>query len=292
MADLLQPGWRQHYVPIGDIRLHVVEAGPADGPAVILLHGFPEFWWAWRHQIDPLAESGLRVIVPDMRGYGRSDAPAGLAAYRVDRLVDDLAGLADALKIASFHLVGHDWGGLVGWHAAQLLRLRIERLVIMDAPHPSAWRRFMLRHPAQLGRSLYMVAFQLPRLPEALLRARNFALLRATMEASARPGLFTPELLDRYADMWRRPGALTAMLNYYRALRLLGARQAERIGLPTLILWGTCDTFLDNRLAEDSAAMCDDAHVVLVQGATHWLHHEEPARITSELVDFLQMGGT
>jgi pimeloyl-ACP methyl ester carboxylesterase len=284
--QLLEPGWRARRVDVGEVALHVVEAGPESGPAVILLHGFPEFWWGWRKLISPLAAIGCRVIVPDLRGYNHSDRPNGVRAYRTDRLAGDVAGLIDALGLGRVRLVGHDWGGLVAWATAALHAERIEQLVIMDAPHPEAWAGFMLRHPTQALRSAYVGWFQLPLAPEAMLRAADFALLRSTMQGSARAGLFTTAELDAYAEAWRRPGALTAMLNYYRALARPSAPKIGRIAPPTLILWGDRDSFLDNGLAQASADRCVSARVQIVEGATHWLHLEQPERVAAELAGF------
>lgn len=284
--QLLEPGWQARRVPVGDLSLHVVEAGPADGPPIILLHGFPEFWWGWRKLIGPLATAGFRVIAPDLPGYNRSDRPAGVSAYRLDRLVGDVRGLIDTLGLGRVTLVGHDWGGIVAWGVAAMHADRLSRLVILDAPHPEAWRHFMLRHPGQALRSAYVGWFQLPFAPEAMLRIGRFAMLRATMRNSARVGLFTEAELDAYAQAWSDPGALTAMLNYYRALARPGQPRLGRIETPTLILWGDRDSFLDNRLAAASAGHCASAQVRVIDGATHWLHLEEPTRVVEELRAF------
>lgn len=284
--DLLQPGWRARRVATNGVTLHVVEAGPEDGAPVVLLHGFPEFWWAWRHVIGPLADAGRRVIAPDMRGYDQSDAPTGVANYRADVLADDIAGLADALSLERFDLVGHDWGGLVAWNVASRHPDRLRRLVIMDAPHPDVWGRFAASHPTQALRSAYVGWFQLPVAPEAALSVFGYAGLKTTLRATARPGVFTDAVLARYREAWARPGRVTAMLNYYRALRL-GTDAAGRIATPALILWGGRDGFLDDRLATASAERCDDARVVIVEDATHWLHLEEPARVAAEIERFL-----
>lgn len=283
---LLEAGWRERRVRAGDVELHIVEAGPENAPPVMLLHGFPEFWWGWRKLIGPLSTAGFRVIAPDLRGYNLSDRPAGVVAYRLDRLAGDVAGLIDTLGYQRVHLVGHDWGGLVAWATAALHLKRVERLAILDAPHPQAWRGFMMRHPAQALRSAYVGWFQLPFAPAAALSARDFAMLRSTMRSSAQPGLFSKSDLDTYAGAWRRPGALQAMLNYYRALARPGAPRLGRIAAPTLVLWGERDLFLDNRLAAASAGKCDQAEVRLIDGATHWLHLEQPDRIAGELAAF------
>jgi len=285
--ELLRPGWRSRTVQAGDVSLHLVEAGPEDGTPVLLLHGFPEFWWAWRHLLDLLAAAGFRAIAPDLRGYNLSEAPTGVEAYRAERLAGDVVALADALGLSRFRLVGHDWGGLVAWAVAQRWPERLERLAIMDAPHPEVWTGFMLRHPTQAVRSAYVGWFQLPLLPETALSAFDFAALRSTLRSSARPGLFDRPTLDRYAEAWRRPGRLTAMLNYYRALPRSARAPERRIDTPTLIFWGGRDSFLDTRLAEQSVARCANGRTVLLPEATHWLHLEEPERVAAELTAFL-----
>ena len=284
--QLLEAGWRERRVRAGEVELHIVEAGPEDAPPVMLLHGFPEFWWGWRKLIGPLAAAGFRVIAPDLRGYNLSERPAGVAAYRLDRLAGDVASLIDALGHQRVHLVGHDWGGLVAWATAALHQERVERLAILDAPHPQAWRSFMMRHPTQALRSAYVGWFQLPFAPEAALSALNFAMLRSTMRSSAQRGLFSQADLDTYAQAWRRPDALRAMLNCYRALARPGAPRLGRIAVPTLVLWGERDSFMDNRLAASSAGRCEQAEVRLIAGATHWLHLEQPDRIARELAAF------
>ncbi|MET1755372.1 alpha/beta hydrolase [Novosphingobium sp. RD2P27] len=284
MSELLSPGWQERHVWVGDVRLHVVEAGPADGAPIILLHGFPEFWWAWRNQIDRLADAGLRVIVPDMRGYNESDRPKGVQAYAVRKLVGDVTGLATALGYEQFALAGHDWGGLVAWHVAARHPSRVTRLAILDAPHPDVWSRFSMRHPTQALRSAYVAWFQLPLLPETMLGALDFAILRATMKTSAKSGIFPRHVLSHYVESWSGHGALTAMLNYYRALSIPGEAPIDRIRCPTAIIWGERDSFLDNRLARESASMCDAASMTLIPEATHWLHLEQPANVADQLL--------
>lgn len=217
-------------IPVRGLTLSVAEAGPEDGPLTVLLHGFPETWWGWRHQIGPLAAAGLRVVAPDQRGYGLSSRPEGIAAYHLDRLADDVTGLADALGHDRFRLVGHDWGGLVAWWVAARHPDRLERLAILNAPHPDVFGAYARRHPTQALRSVYVGLFQLPGLPEALLRVGDCAALRRALTNSSRPGAFSPHDLDLYAAAWRRPGAITAMLNWYRALRLRRGRRRDRSG--------------------------------------------------------------
>lgn len=289
MARAELPELRHGRRDVGGVSLHVVEAGPADGAPVLLLHGFPEFWWGWRHQIGALAGAGRRVIVPDQRGYGLSDKPDGIGAYRTDRLAADVVGLADALGLGRFALVGHDWGGVVAWTAAALNPGRVDRLCVMNAPHPDSWGPYALRHPSQALRSFYVGVFQLPRLPEAMLGAANFRALRRSLVESSRPGTFTPEDLDRYAEAWGRPGALTAMLNWYRALRFRPARALPRVEPETLVLWGVQDRFLERGLAAEAAALCRSARIRELR-ATHWVQAEEAEAVNAALLAFLGEG--
>ena len=271
------------------ITLHVARAGPEDGPLVIFLHGFPEPWLCWRHQIGPLAEAGHRVLVPDQRGYGASDKPPRIADYALDVLAADVLGLIDSAGRAKSALVGHDWGGIVAWWAALRYPDRVERLAVLNAPHPVAFRRFLRRHPAQLLRSWYVFCFPLPRLPEASVRRANWRALARALRATSRPGAFTDEDLDRYRRAWSEPGAITAMIHWYRAaLRHRPPLPADpRVRVPTLILWGTHDTALDRGAAEASLALCEDGRLEWFEEATHWLHREEPGRVNRLLLEFL-----
>lgn len=267
-------------------KLHGFEAGPADGPLVILLHGFPDFSWGWRHQVPALVEQGYRVVVPDQRGYALSDKPMELDAYRLDELVDDVLSLADALDYSRFRLIGHDWGGIVAWWAAACHPHRIEQLVAINAPHPDAWSHLGWSRWRQATKSWYVAFFQLPWLPELLLTLRNFALLRRTLQRSSRPGTFTVGVLDHYITAWSQPGALTAMLNYYRALRRRPAGPRNRVEPPTLLLWGELDHFLDRTIAEASLALCDNGHAEYFPHATHWLQLEEPESVNASILHF------
>lgn len=266
------------------VHLHVERAGPADGPPVILLHGFPEYHGGWRKQVGPLAAAGLRVIVPDLRGYGQSNVPTGIDAYRVEALAADIVALADAEGIARFTLVGHDWGGCIAWAVAAWHPDRVARLVILNAPHLDVMKVALRRDPRQMLRSWYVAFFQLPRLPERLLSRNDYAALKGAL-LGARGRAVTKADLAPYVVEWSRPGRLTAMLNYYRALRRPG-RPLGRIAPPTLILWGQRDIALGFDLAEASLALCDDGELRAFPDATHWIQHEEPQAVADAIVAF------
>src|SRR5438105_14056797 len=163
---------REGYAEVGDVSLHYVEAG--DGPLIVLLHGFPEFWFGWRLQIEPLAAAGFRVIVPDQQGYNLSSKPRGVASYALKELVSDVIAIADQLGQESLFLAGHDWGAAVAWCTALLHPERIAKLVIVNVPHPSVMRRFLNTRPRQMLRSWYILFFQIPWLPEGIFSAFNF----------------------------------------------------------------------------------------------------------------------
>ena len=224
-----------------------------------------------------------------MRGYNESDAPQDVASYRLDVLVADVLALADGYGAGRFRLVGHDWGGIVAWAVGASHPERLERLVVMDAPHPDLWTRQALKHPTQALRSAYVALFQLPWLPEATLGALDFAGLRAMIQGSARADSFEAGAVERYAEAWLHAGSLTGMLNYYRALRERPApAEPARIAPPTLVLWGEKDVFLEHHVAAAALALCDDGRLSIIPGATHWLHLEEAAWVNDALIGFLR----
>ncbi|GJD66260.1 alpha/beta fold hydrolase [Methylobacterium frigidaeris] len=274
-------------VPLPGVTLHVAAAGPADGSLTILLHGFPEAWFAWRHQIGPLAAAGLRVLAPDLRGYNRSDKPREIAAYHLDRVADDVLALADRHGAQRVRLVGHDWGGIVGWWLAARSPERIDRLAILNAPHPDVLAAYARRHPVQALRVVYFALFQVPVLPEAALRAADFLALRQALHLTSRPGTFADEDIARYREAWAQPGALEGMLNWYRAMRLKDRRELAPIPVPTLILWGRKDPALSPHLATACLELCKQGRIAWLPEATHWLHHEEPETVAAELTAFL-----
>jgi len=278
------------WIDVGGLRLHCVEAGT--GPLVVLLHGFPEFWYAWRHQIPALADAGYRVVAPDLRGYNTSDKPSRVRDYRPRVLVQDVADLIVALGAGSAAVAGHDWGGGLAWLLAMQHPKRVERLVLLNAPHPV---RFLkgLRSPRQLRRSWYILAFQLPWLPERLVAARDFQALRWIFRHQpTRPGAFTAQDIDRYVVAAAQPGALRAAINYYRAAfranPLAQAHGLRRVDIPTLIIWGDQDRSLGRELAEPDRAWVPDVRVERIAEASHWVQADDPEQVNQLMVDFLE----
>jgi len=259
----------ERFVTINGIELHVIEAGRYDGEPILLLHGFPEFWWAWRNQISALAEAGFRVIVPDLRRYGQSSAPPGWENYTVDKLVSDVVELAAALQVGRFNLVGHDWGGIIAWALAARHPVLVHRLVILNAPHLDVVQAVLKERPTQILKSSYVGFFQLPLLPERMLAAMSFKALRMALSHSAKAGTFTSMDMNAYQTEWQRPGRLGAMINYYRALVRRRPTVLGRIVPPTLIIWGCKDTTLDYKLAEASLLQCANGRMLTHRNATH-----------------------
>ncbi|QIP15938.1 alpha/beta hydrolase [Spirosoma aureum] len=273
------------FIETGGLRLHVVQTGPVDGPLVMLLHGFPEFWYGWRHQMDNLADAGFRVWVPDQRGYNLSDKPADIGSYTIDTIAADVIGLIEAAGRQKAILVGHDWGAAVAWWTAVLYPERIERLVVMNVPHPVVMKKFARRDLGQMLRSWYIGFFQLPWLPEQILRFDNWYFLERTLRSSSRAGTFTDEEIQQYKAAWSQPGAARAMINWYRsALQSPMSRQSTiGVTVPTLLIWGVQDRFLKREMAQLSIDLCTKGRVEFLENATHWVQHEEANRV-NELI--------
>jgi epoxide hydrolase 4 len=273
------------------IALHVVLAGPASGKPLVFLHGFPEFWFGWRHQIDHFASSGYRVIVPDQRGYSLSDKPPGIASYSIELLARDILGILDTVTDSKAFVVGHDWGAAVTWYLAARYSERVSRTAMLSVPHPRIFIKNLMRKPSQLWRSWYVLLFQIPWLPELVLRKRDWALLVRALRETSLPGVFSDADLERYKESWSRKGALTAMLNWYRAALLHPSNfavdpEASRVKVPALLIWGKNDQFVCEAMAGESLQYCDDGRLAVIDTATHWVQHEEPARVNALLSRF------
>ncbi len=283
--------WEHALVPGAGVSLHLVTAGPgagSDGPApVLFLHGFPEFWYAWRRQLEAFGGERLTAAV-DMRGYGRSGKPPGVEAYALPDLVADVLAVLDRI---SPHrpavLVGHDWGGVVAWQFALRHPERLGKLVIINAPHPAVFARELRNNPAQRLASAYVALFRSP-LAEPLLRAGRFALLRRAVFGGAARGAFPPDERRRYLAAWCQTGALTGGLNYYRAVRFVPGEAARPISAPTLVLWGEKDTALLTGNLEGLEEYVSDLTVRRIPGGTHWVVHEQPGIVNDSIREFLR----
>ncbi|MFC0560456.1 alpha/beta fold hydrolase [Halalkalibacter alkalisediminis] len=276
------------FIQTNGVILHTAVVGPKSGRLVILLHGFPEFWYGWRHQVEPLVEAGYRVVIPDQRGYNLSQKPRGAANYQLDLLRDDVIGLIRYFERDKAVLIGHDWGGIVAWHLASSQPQYVEKLVVMSCPHPAVMKNWANYLPLQWIKSLYMLFFQIPILPERLFGANDFTLVKKLLVLTSKTGAFTKEELNHYQTSWEQPGGLCSMLNWYRAMRkgTLGQVVHSNIEAPVLIIWGNRDSFLSLDLAEESSKLCRNVQLIMID-ATHWVHIERPQLINQLITDFL-----
>lgn len=290
-------GFLHHVVDTGQVCLHVAQARPAgvaddaDVPAtvplVVFLHGFPEFYWTWRHQLTALSGAGLWAVAPDLRGYAESDKPRRVSDYEVEKLAGDIAGLIRALGRTKAIIVGHDWGGIVAWSFAHDRPEMLERLAILNVPHPLVMVRGLLR-PKQMKKSWYVFLFQLPLIPERLVMKDDFAQVRRMFHADKLPA----EDIERFIDALRAPGAVRAALNYYRA----GVRRAALgrlpkllpIAHPVLVIWGDKDRVLGSEMAAPPKHLVPNARVVHLPASSHWVQNDAPDKVNELLLAFVR----
>jgi pimeloyl-ACP methyl ester carboxylesterase len=282
---------RTRTVEAGGLDFVVDEAGEGDAVA-LFLHGFPEGRASWRSQLPALARLGWRSVAPDLRGYGQTSRPLGREAYRMDRLIGDVEALFEALGARRRLLIGHDWGGIIAWAYAIERSAKLDGLIIVNAPHPGAYLDLVRRSPTQLARSWYALFFQLPWLPEAATTALGALAVRRAFESAGSSG-FPRDLADHYAEAACAPGAMTAMINYYRAnLTALGGYAGRaKVAAPTLIVWGEQDPYLSVGLAQASADLCRDAKVEQLAGADHWAHVASPDAVNGQIEAWMRERG-
>ena len=282
------------YANVNNVRLHYAETGKENPQLVLLLHGFPEFWYSWRHQLAVLGEQ-FHVVAPDMRGYNLSDKPTGVENYAIDVLVDDVIGLMDHFGAEKAAIVAHDWGAGVAWAVAQKHPARVSKLAVMQVPPAAVLRANMSLR--QMLRSWYMLFFQLPWLPESLIRMRNLnGIDKAFREQMITKGAFSDEDIERYKEALRKPGALTAALNYYRANvgRVFRRRKGtestgdHRVKVPTLFIFAEQDLAI---IPESVRGVEDYVNAeykeLRIPESGHWVQNEAPDKVNAALLEFL-----
>jgi epoxide hydrolase 4 len=269
------------------VNLHVAHAG--DGPCVILLHGFPEDWRTWKHQIPALVSAGFAVFAPDLRGYNESDKPQHRGAYHMKHLVEDVAAVVRDTGRERAHIVGHDWGGILAWTFAGTHPELVDKLVILNAPHPELYRRALRRRSAQWLKTWYTVLFRIPRLSEWLLSARDFRLVRDLFRRRPALPAFGETDAQDYIDALSRPGALTSALRWYRdnASSDVQLSSSARTAAPTLVIGGERDTALGVELLEGLDRVAPDLRIHRIARASHWVQNEAPDEVNRVLIDFL-----
>ncbi len=281
--------WQHRDIITNGIRMHYVTQG--EGPLVVLLHGFPEFWYSWRYQIPFLAGHGYMVVAPDLRGYNETDKPS--KGYNVSTLLRDIVGLIKGLERDKAIIVGHDWGGALAWAFAARYPQMTERLIVLNAPHPAAFAR-ELRTWRQLRKSWYMFFFQLPWLPEYVLGRNHAAVIGRMLYASAvQKSAFPPDVIERYRDAMSKPGALTASINYYRTLfrrmRSLRAGAGAIIDVPALLIWGKHDIALGIELTHGLEQWVPNIQIKRIPDSGHWVQQEKPDAVNTLMLEFLNI---
>jgi len=280
----------------GEVTLDCAISGEEGRPLVVLLHGFPESWYSWRHQIPVLAER-YRVVVPSLRGYGGSDRPASVASYEMQHLTGDVRGLIDALGYESAAIVGHDWGGAISWAFAIDHPDACRKLAVCNCPHPAIFATNVRSNPRQLLRSWYMLFFQIPRLPEWLLTRNDMAALERGfrgMVVRKDREVFSAEDIREIKRSFEPPGAATAAINYYRAQfrnrAAIGRYSMDtRIGCPTLLIWAEDDVALGKELTVGTGDLVDAPFSIrFIPDCSHWVQQERPEEVSQALIDFLQ----
>lgn len=281
--------WKHAYVESYGLQIHYVTAG--EGPLVILLHGFPQFWYAWRHQIPALAKR-FKVVAPDLRGYGNTDKLPDIDDYAMHNLSKDILGLMECLGYKKAHIVGHDWGGAVAWDIAINHPEALDKLVIINSPHPQIIARALKTNFRQIGKSWYMFVFQIPHLPEFLFKQFSSQFIKGILRGKAiRKEAFTDEDLDRYLFEIEKPYAFPSALNYYRAaFKSRGKkRENKKITAPTLIIWGEGDTALGKELTYNMDPLFKAPfRIHYIPNCSHWVQEEQPEAVNKLLLDFLQ----
>lgn len=279
-------------VEANGLRFAIDEAGEGDDVA-LFLHGFPESRHCWRHQLPAVAGRGWRAVAVDMRGYGGSSRPETRAAYRIEYLIEDVAALFDALGARRRLLIGHDWGGIIAWAAAIRRACPLDGLIILNAPYPTVFAKVMRRSWRQRLRSWYVLFFTLPWLPERVMTADHALMVGQALRRSAsRPDVFPAETLAHYRDNAAQPGAMTAMLNYYRANLDIGAMaKGPGVDAPTLLLWGEHDHALGAELVPGTESFVPDLAVRMLPGVSHWISEEAPQQVNDAIADWLESKG-
>lgn len=287
--------WKHEFTRANGIRIHYVTAGK--GPLVVLLHGFPEFWYAWRHQIGELAEH-FQVVVPDLRGYGDTERPANISDYDSNHLVLDTAGLIEALGHEKAHLVGHDWGGAVAWRLAMKQPQLVDRLVVLNCPHPYNLAEAQRTNRRQIGKSWYIFFFQIPYLPELFFKLSPKKFLdRVFKGVSFSNQTINNQDLEVYRQALEKPGAFEAALNYYRAAFRKTSKKdpsqtesIKKIKAPTLLIWGEDDPAMGKELTDGMEPLFEGPFSIrFIPNCGHWVNEQQPELVNQLLVEFLRL---
>lgn len=278
--------WQHDYIHTNGINLHYVTQG--EGPLMLFLHGFPEFWYSWRHQIPEFAKDH-KVVAVDLRGYNDSDKPLAKEAYVMPEFIADVKGVIEGLGYEQCVLVGHDWGGAIAWNFAYAHPEMVKQLVVLNIPHLAKFSQG-LTTPQQLLRSWYIFFFQLPILPELYIQANDYQTLERILSGTTvKKSTFTDEDINLYKDAFAKRGTLTSAINYYRnALQpSLLSRKWEVLDVPTLMIWGEDDVALGKELTYGTEQYVKDFRIRYIPNCSHWVQQEQPDLVNQYIREFL-----
>lgn len=280
--------WHHKYIYANDLNFHYVEDGDYNKELVILLHGFPEHWHSWRNQIHYLAKD-YHVVAVDMRGYNLSDKPKEIKDYRLELLANDVKEIIKELGYEKANIIGHDWGGAVAWGVTCMYPEIVNKLIILNSPHPTGMVKAM-KTSLQLLHSWYILFFQLPAIPELSLSIKDYKAAAENLKKTAAypEKAFNKEDIERYIKSIKVPGALSSMINYYRALLRYGIGvRIRKIETPTLIIWGERDIFLLKDVNKDIEKYVSDVKIEYIEDASHWVHRDQPEKVNKAIEEFL-----
>jgi len=273
----------EKFIETNGIKLHTIIAG--SGEPLILLHGFPDFWYGWKNVISGLKDE-FKLIVPDMRGYNLSEKPEGIENYTLDILIEDIKGLSEKLGFNEFNLVGHDWGGMVSWALAEKYPEILKKLIVLNAPHPKIFRKLITKDNDQKKASGYIGRFL--KEGENFLFENNFQALQLSVFGTAKnKKAFSEFDKEKYIEAWSQPGALTGGVNYYRANRRY-EEWSGIINVPTLVIFGMKDMFVLPKVLEGLEDFIKDLKIVRIKNASHWVMHDDPELVNSSIQSFLK----
>lgn len=285
--SVLNGSWQHDYIITNGIKLHYVTQG--EGKLMLMLHGFPEFWYSWRHQIPEFAKD-YKVVALDLRGYNESDKPQALEAYNIKELRQDVAGVITGLGYENCILVGHDWGGAIAWNFAYHYPQMVEKLIALNIPHPAKLVEG-LRMPQQLLKSWYIFFFQLPFLPELLIQSNDYQLIAEAFKGMAiDKSIFNKEDIDAYKDAAAKRGALTAMVNYYRNIfqgLFQDSTKEMELEIPALMIWGENDAALSKELTYETTKYVKNLTLKYIPNCSHWVQQEQPQLVNQYMREFL-----
>ncbi|MFW6357739.1 MAG: alpha/beta fold hydrolase [Chroococcales cyanobacterium] len=288
--SVFQDSWKHEFISVNDVKLHYVTQG--EGPLMLMLHGFPEFWYSWRHQIPEFAQD-YRVVALDLRGYNESDKPKSVESYSMQTLVRDVEGVIKGLGYDNCILVGHDWGGAIAWCFAYEFPTMVNSLIVMNIPHPAKFAQALRSNFQQLLRSSYIFLFQLPLIPEWGLSWNDYQAIATIFQGMAVDKMaFSPEDIEVYKSAAAKRGALTAMLNYYRNIFnqsfLFQSKQWEALTIPTLMIWGEKDIALGKELTDGTESYVNNFSLRYIPNCSHWVQHEKPELVNQYMWNFLR----